>query len=242
LLVAPLLPLQVIGKGGGITVAIESEDDAGDAVKKIPVVSDQDERALKFKKRFFEDFERWNVEIVGGFVEQQDVGGLKHQARDQNAGALASAEAADRLVELLAGEEKTVSPGSDVDDAILKNYRVGIRRERPAQGKRWIEFALLLEVNDFETIRSANAAGVGFELSLQEPQKSGFAAAVGADEADAHSVGDDKIQVGEQGTLVAKAIAEALDLDEALALASGGGKIEVGGAGAGSGAHRRVRR
>ena len=159
-------------------------------------MGDEDERALEFEESFFEDLEGGNVEVVGGLVEEQDVGGLKHEARDEDAGALASAEAADGLVELLGGEEKTVGPGGDVDDAILEDDGIGVWGEGAAQGERGIELALLLEVNDLEMLGSANGAGVGFELSLQKTQESGFAAAVGADKADAHSVGDDEVEVG----------------------------------------------
>ncbi len=152
MLVAPLLPLQVIGEGGGVAAAVESEDDGGDAVEQITVVGDQDERALEFEQGFFEDLEGGNVEVVGGLVEQENVGGLKHEARDEDAGALASAEAADGLVELLGGEEKTVCPGGDVDDAILEDDGVGVRCEGAAQGERGIELALLLEVDDLEML------------------------------------------------------------------------------------------
>ena len=80
-------------------------------------------------------------------------------------------------------------------------------------------------------------AGVGLELALQEAQQSGFAAAVGTDEADAHSVGDDEVEVRvRSGRSSPKAIGEAFDFDEALALASGGGEVEIGAGGAGAGA------
>ena len=126
----------VIGEGGGIAAAIEAEDDGGDAVEQITVVGDEDERALEFEQSFFEDLEGGNVEVVGGLVEEEDVGGLKHEAGDEDAGALASAEAADGLVELLGGEEKTVGPGGDVDDAVLKDDGIGVRGEGAAQGER----------------------------------------------------------------------------------------------------------
>ena len=124
-------------------------------------MGDEDERALEFEEGFFEDLEGGNVEIVGGLVEQEDVGGLEHEAGDEDAGALASAEAADGLVELLGGEEKTIGPGGDVNDAILEDDGIGVRGEGAAQGERGIELALLLEVDDFEMVGGADGAGVG---------------------------------------------------------------------------------
>ena len=64
-------------------------------------MGDEDERALEFEEGFFEDFQGGDVEVVGGLVEQEDVGGLKHEAGDEDAGALSATEAADGLVELL---------------------------------------------------------------------------------------------------------------------------------------------
>ena len=235
-LVAPLLPLQVIGEGGGVASAIEAEDDGGDAVEQITVVGDQDERALELEESFFEDLQGGNVEVVGGLVEQEDIGGLEHEARDQDAGALSATEAADGLIELLGGEEKTVSPGRDVNHTVLEDDGIGVRRQGAAQGKRRIELALLLKVNDLEMIGGANGAGVGFELALQKTQQGGFSATVRADQPDTHSVGDDEIQSVEERALVVKAIGEVFDLDEALALASGAGEIQFGAGGASPGA------
>ncbi len=76
----------------------------------------------------------------------------------------------------------------------------------------------------------------GLSSPCKQAQQGGFAAAVGADEADAHSVGDDEVQIGEQRALIVEAIGEAFDFDEALALASGAGEIEIGAGGAGAGA------
>ena len=69
-------------------------------------MGDEDESARKFEERLLEDFERGDVEVVGGLVEDKDVGGLQHEAGDEDAGALAAAEPLDGLVELLAGEEE----------------------------------------------------------------------------------------------------------------------------------------
>ncbi len=82
-------------------------------------MSDQDQRAGKLEQILFEDFERGNVEVVGGLVEQQHIGGLEHEFGDEHAGALAAGEVADRLVELFAGEEEARGPTGDVNGAAL---------------------------------------------------------------------------------------------------------------------------
>ncbi len=65
---------------------------------------DEDERAGKLEKVLFEDFKRGDVEVVGGLVEEEDVGGLEHELGDEDAGALAAGEVADGLVKLFAGK------------------------------------------------------------------------------------------------------------------------------------------
>ena len=87
------------------------------AIEQITVVGDEDERAGEFEEIVFQDFERGDVEVVGGLVEEQDVGGLEHEPGDEDAGALAAGEVADGLVELFAGEEETRGPTGDVNDA-----------------------------------------------------------------------------------------------------------------------------
>jgi hypothetical protein len=47
-------------------------------------VSDQDQGAGKFGQTFLEHVQGRNVQIVGGFVEQEDVGGLEHQPGNED--------------------------------------------------------------------------------------------------------------------------------------------------------------
>ena len=82
-------------------------------------MGDQHQRAAKFEQALLQDFERGNIEIVGRLIQQQQVGGLEHQLRNEHPRSLAAGEVRDRLVELLAGEEKARCPGGDVDDAVL---------------------------------------------------------------------------------------------------------------------------
>ena len=102
---------------------------------------DQHERAGKVDQVFFENFERRNVEVVGRLVEQQKVGRLKHELRDQDARAFASGKASNGLTELLAGEEESRRPSSDVNDAVAKDDGIAVGSKRAAQGNVGIERA-----------------------------------------------------------------------------------------------------
>ena len=93
------------------------------------------ERSAKLKQAFLENLEGWNVEIVGRLIEQEYVSRLKHQLGNQNARPLAARKTLDRLIELLAGKQESRCPGRHVNNAILVNYRIAVRRQSASQGE-----------------------------------------------------------------------------------------------------------
>ena len=88
-------PLGVVGEVFGAASAVEGEDRGGDAVDQVAVVGYQDEGAGEIEEGVFEDFERRDVEVVGGLVEDQEVGGLEHQSREDDARFFAAGEFGD---------------------------------------------------------------------------------------------------------------------------------------------------
>jgi len=97
---------------------------------------------------------------------------------DQHAGPLASGEPANSLIQIFSRKKKSFGPGTDVDDAILINHRVAVRRERLAQGNVRIEFAVLVEVHYSQSLGTANFAGLWLDVSAQQAQQGCLAAAV----------------------------------------------------------------
>src|SRR5262249_42161905 len=160
--------------------AIEAEDAVGDAIEEEAIVGDEDESTGKFEKAFFEDFEGGDVEVVGGLVEEKDVGGLKHQLSDQDAGALAAGEIADGTIEVFAGEEEASGPAGDVNDAILEDDGVAVWSESAAKRNIGIEAAILVEVNHAKAIGAAQRTGIRLQIAEKQAKQSGFAAAIGA--------------------------------------------------------------
>src|SRR5262245_49840466 len=59
-----------------LAVALESEDVGRDAVQEPAVVGDDDGAAREREQRFFQCAQRLDVEVVGRFVEQDDVAAL----------------------------------------------------------------------------------------------------------------------------------------------------------------------
>ncbi len=101
LLLAALLhqPLLLLLEPGGIVAlvgnaaaAVELEDPAGDVVEEVAVVGDDQDRARIFAQVAFEPGDRFGVEMVGGLVEQQQLGLLQQQPAKRDPAPLAARE------------------------------------------------------------------------------------------------------------------------------------------------------
>src|SRR5437764_42073 len=105
----------------------------------------QHQRTAKFEQALFENFERRDVEIVGGLIQQENVGMLQHELSDQHAGPFAAGKPLHRLTELLARKQELRRPGGDVNDAILIDDRVSVRSERTPERHIHVELTALIE-------------------------------------------------------------------------------------------------
>ena len=57
--------------------------DIGDAVDEIAVVADQKDGSGEVRQSFLQNIQRFHIQIIGGFVQHQDVGFSGHQAGQQ---------------------------------------------------------------------------------------------------------------------------------------------------------------
>ena len=100
LLREPLLlllePRRVVALPRDAGAAVELEDPAGDVVEEVAVVGDGDDRARVLLQEALEPRHRLGVEVVGGLVEQQQVGLLQQQPAERDAAPLAAREGASR--------------------------------------------------------------------------------------------------------------------------------------------------
>jgi hypothetical protein len=69
-----------------------------DRVEEPAVVGDGDDRARGLREGGLQHLERVEVEVVGGLVEQQQVGLLDQRGGKQRAGLLAAGQAVERAV------------------------------------------------------------------------------------------------------------------------------------------------
>jgi hypothetical protein len=250
LLREPVFPLRIVGKSASVPATIEAKNCRGDAVEQIAVVRDQDQRARKFEKIFFEDFERRDVEVVGWLVEEENVRGFKHQLGDENAGTLAAGEIADGLIELFAGKEESSRPTCYVNGAALVDDAVAFRGQSAAEGEIFVKLAHLTEVDKAECFGTADGAFGWFELATEQAQKGSFATAVGPDESNFHACGENEIQpleepgallifwTGFRGRFTGWDVAgDVVEFDKAFALAHAGFKVDARGVDGGARVH-----
>ena len=115
-----------------------------------------------------------------------------------------------------------------MNHAFAINHGVAIGREGAAQSQFRIEHAILVEVNYAQRIRFANRAGGGLNFASQETQQRGFAAAIGTDEAYAHSGGDGEMEICEQ-VAAGDVVGDGVEFDELLGLAFGGREVNLRG-------------
>jgi hypothetical protein len=75
--------------------AIQLQDPARDVVEEVAVVRDGDHGARVLLEEALEPRHRLRVEVVGGLVEQQQVGALEQQPAQRDAAALAARDLRD---------------------------------------------------------------------------------------------------------------------------------------------------
>src|SRR5690606_33470609 len=98
---ALLLLLQiggVVALVGVEVAAVDLGDPLGDVVEEVAVVGDGDDGALVLLEVLLEPEHALGVEVVGGLVQQQQVGLLQQQLAQRHATALAAGEVGDGLV------------------------------------------------------------------------------------------------------------------------------------------------
>lgn len=84
-------------------------DAVGGALDEVAVVADDDERARPAVEDVLQLGQGLDVEVVGGLVEEEDVGLVHQEAQDLEAAAFTAGEVADRGPLLLLGEAELLA-------------------------------------------------------------------------------------------------------------------------------------
>ena len=152
-----------------------------DVVEKRAIVADQQQGAGVVDQHRFEQLERIDVEIVGGFVEHQHVRRPGKQSGEQQSIALAARQHADRRICAPAVEQEIVEVTRDVLAAFADLDPIRARIHRLGQCAFGIELlAQLVEIRHLQIGTAFDEPGIRLECADDQLDHRGLAGAVRA--------------------------------------------------------------
>ncbi len=191
-------------------------------------MSHQGNRAGKLREAFLQRLKRRNIEVVGGFVQYEEIGGAEHELSDQHPCLLAAGKKGDLPAQLFAAETKSFRPGGNMHVASPVTDGVSLGAKSVPEGQIFLQLtSALVEPDDAQAVRAFDRAGVGFHSPGQNAQQGCFAAAVCADESETPLRGQHHIQIAEKGA-VSKRLADPFRHKKLFGSTSRRRKIELG--------------
>ena len=182
-------------------------------VEKIAVVRDQQQGAAIGLQPVFQPQHRFEIEVIGRFVEQQQVGRTHQCPGETEAHAPAAGKRGGRslliggakaepgqqcrrtgvggvavhllIVGVGAADGGAVAIGVGTQDLALGVPKSRIAVEHQVEGRSLQVAEILRHMSDDPVFRDGGLAGLGRQFAAQQRQQRAFAAAIGADQADA---------------------------------------------------------
>ena len=153
----------------GSKIVDRSEHLRDDAVEKAAVVAHQNHGAGVVFKRLFKEFERIDVQIVGGFVEHQKVGGQSKKTREQEAIALTARKVGNRNFRAMRSKQEVTEIAHDMlfYAGDFNPFAAGTHGFGHSLGVVEL-FAQLIEIGDFQIGAESHTAFVRFEFSQKQ--------------------------------------------------------------------------
>ncbi len=111
LLGAHVFELAVVAAVAHQLGCVDMQGDIGDRVQKFPVVADDDHGAFVLLEPGFQPHQRVQIQVVGGLVQQQQIGGAHQGPRQLQAHAPAAREAVDWVGQLGGFETQSQDQG-----------------------------------------------------------------------------------------------------------------------------------
>ena len=210
-----------------LAVVLEGQDVSRDPVQEPAVVAYDKHCACKVLESVFEGAHGVHVDVVGGFVEKQDISaGFEHAGKMQ-AAALAAREHVHLLLLIRAAEVEAAAVGPGVDLDVAQGDGVTALADELVHGlARSQGGPALVHVGKGDRIPHYDLAGIGLFLAHKHAEEGGLACAVGADDAHYGACGDDGVQVFDE-QLVAHALGYVLKGDDGLAKARSRGNVDL---------------
>ena len=171
--------------------ALHHPNRLGKTLDKVAVMHNRQHRAFELTQGLLETRARGDVEVVDGFVEQQEVAALGNQQAELQAGAFAVTQAVVGTQRVVAAEEQEVQ---EVPRFGLVEGRDGLQALQRSQVGRQ-GFLFLGHVAQFDRRAEFECAAQGRQFSGDGAQQGGFAAAVFAGQDDFFSWPDMQVDV-----------------------------------------------
>ena len=175
-------------------------------------MTDHEDAALERPEGVGQGVHGLDVEMVGRFVQDEDVRVRQAQAGERDAGFLAAGQEGHFLQARRARDAK----GAEVPAVLLVLFpRVGLSHEGDGAGGHVEGVDVVLgEEADAQAGVLGDEAGRGLEVADEEFEDGGFARAVGADDADARVELDVQVDVAEERLVGRVAEGDARHLDD----------------------------
>ena len=178
----------------------------------------QQQGAVVLRQQSFQQFQGFRVEIVRRLVEDQEIGRLREQPRQQQAVALAAGQGLDRRPDALLREQEI----RQVADHVMRlaghyDLIAAVRAEGFPQGGLGVQLgAPLVEIDLRQPGAEAQASGVRRQFAHEDVDERRFADAVRPDQADAVAAHDAGREIAHH-RVIAEGFGDALGLDDHLA-------------------------
>ncbi len=204
-------------------ITAEPDDAGGDSVEEIAVVGDDEGAAFKAGEGLFQDAEGGQVEVVGRFVEDDDVATFAEHFGELDAIAFATAEQTDGHAGGLLVEEEAFEPCAEADVPATDVDVFKVSGDFLEHGGVGVEcFPGLVRIDELDAGAVVDGALLGFEFLHEQAQKCGLAESIAADDADAVAGAEHEGEVADEGAAV-EFVGEAFGFEEGLAEPRAGG-------------------
>src|SRR5262245_17994980 len=168
-----------------VAVALEGQNVGGNAIEKEAVVADDDGAPREILERRFERGQRLDIEVVGRFIEKDQIRARLQHLGEVDAIALAARELAHflLLVGTLEIEPANIGPGLHL--AVPELDHVVAARDLLEHRLLAVErVARLIDITELHRLADADRAFIGFVIADDHAEQRGLAGAVRPDYAD----------------------------------------------------------
>ena len=184
----------------------------------------QNQRPGEFQKCLFQNFQRRDIQIVGGFIEQQHIRRLQHQVGNQHPSLLPTGKQLHFRGQLIRLEQEPLRPSGHMNhlSAVIDHVVFG-----PKGGRQLIvgiqRAPVLAEGDHPQVHRPLDGSRIGFQGSRHQPQQRRLAGAVGPQQTNPLTRREDQIQVVEE-RLAPHRLGDRMQRQQTLGFSFGGFK------------------